>query len=127
MAPVGKSSQPLAARLFRQRFLRNQGLLVEDFCGDDYDPMPISDGDGPHMHGDPVPCLVAKVNLNLTGFSLVYGSRERAGHAAKGAGMLVTVRENILAAGTPKHLVASITGDLFRAVVPEKNLPIAAD
>jgi len=79
------------------------------------------------MHGDPMPRFVAKVNLSLAGFSFVYGSRERAGHAAKGAVMFVTVRENILAAGTPKHLVASIAGDLFRAVVPEKNLPIAAD
>jgi hypothetical protein len=47
--------------------------------------------------------------------------------AAENAVLLVTLSEDILAAGAANDVMTTIAGDPLRAIVPEPNFPVAPD
>ena len=71
--------------------------------------------------------LVAKEHQCVAGLALVHDPSERTGGAAKNAVLLVTLSEDILAAGAANDVMTTIAGDPLRAIVPEPDLPVAPD
>jgi hypothetical protein len=75
--------------------------------------------------GDP-PCGERTPGAWLA-FAFARDSGERTGDASKNAVLLVTLGEDILAAGAADDIMTRIAGDSLRAIVPEPDFSVAPD
>jgi hypothetical protein len=87
----------------------------------------VSDRYRPNLHRYPVSLLVEKEHQSVAGLAFVHDSSEWTTGAAKNAVLLVTLSEDVFAAGAPNHIVTPVAGDSLCAIVPEHNFPVTPD
>jgi hypothetical protein len=68
--------------------------------------------------------FVPQLHPSFLGLALVQGSGERTGCAASHATLVVTVHQNIVAAGVAYNRMALVPRKSFGPLVPEQNSPL---
>src|ERR1700730_17638542 len=95
--------------------------LLEAFGRADDRAVTISYGDRAETNENPVSRLVAKRDMGDRWLSVVQHRGQRGGGVRQHVLVPQPVPEQVLPAETPDNLLAKVTGNLLRALVPEQN------
>ena len=71
-----------------------------------------------------MPFFMPQLDFCFLRLAFVQGSADGAGCAAGNTTLVVTLQQNIVAAGTSHHLMSLVSGQPFGALVPKKNFPV---
>ena len=83
----------------------------------------IANRSNPHQYVNWMSVFVPQLHPGLMGLAIVQGSGEGTGSAASHTPLVVTVHQNIVAAGVPYDVVPLVPGKPFGALIPEQNFP----
>jgi len=105
--------------------LGGKALFVKALGDADDRAMGIAKGSNPHQHVNRMSFFMAQLHLCFLGLALEQGSADGTGCATSDATSVVTLCQDIVAAGAPHHFVPLMPGEPFGSLVPEHDLPVS--